>query len=90
MTLLLLATADDARGFGLAGVACTVCRTREDVDRAAASLLTDRDPQPAGIVLVSEPVYRLAPATVEALQARAHWPIVLVLPEAGDGERRVA
>ena len=90
MTLLLLASADDARGFRLAGVACTVCRTREDVDRATADLLADRGSQPPGIVLVSEPVAQLAPAAVEALQARPHWPIVLVLPGTGDGERRVA
>ena len=86
MTVLVLATADDARGFGLAGVACTVCRTGQDVDRAAARLLAQQDTEPAGIVLVSEPLYRLAPATVEALQARPHWPIVLVLPEVGEGK----
>jgi vacuolar-type H+-ATPase subunit F/Vma7 len=89
MTLELLATPDDARGFRLAGVTCTVCVTRDDLVRAAAALLADGRAQPAGIVLVSEPVYRLGPAVVEEFQARQRWPIVLVLPDVGAEKARV-
>ena len=89
MTLVLLGDADDARGFRLAGVEDRVCRTRADVDRAVAELF-DGVGGRVGVVLVSEPVYRLAPDVMAALQDRPRWPILVVLPEHNDDERRLA
>jgi vacuolar-type H+-ATPase subunit F/Vma7 len=89
MRLVLLGDPDDARGFRLAGVEATVCRTRDDVERAVAALPEDGDRQ-IGVVLVSASVYQLAPSVMDALQDRPRWPILLVLPEQGNGERRVA
>ena len=86
MTLVLLGDADDARGFRLAGVESRVCRTRGDVDRAIADLF-DGGGQ-TGVVLVSEPVYRIAPDAIAPLMDRPRWPILAVLPEPEDGERR--
>ncbi len=88
MRLILLGDADDARGFRLAGVETTVCRTRDDVERAAAAVLEDGDGE-IGVVLVSESVCQLAPSAMDALQDRPRWPILVVLPEQGNGERRV-
>jgi vacuolar-type H+-ATPase subunit F/Vma7 len=79
MRLVLLGDADDARGFRLAGVETTVCRTRDDVERAVADLSGNGDEQ-TGVVLVSERVYRLAPGVVDALHDRPRWPILVVLP----------
>ena len=88
MTLVLLGDADDARGFRLAGVESTVCRTRDDVERAVAALLAS-GARPTGVVLVSESVYQLAPSVMDALQDRPRWPILVVLPEQGNAGRRV-
>jgi len=88
MKLVLLGDADAARGFRLAGVETTVCRTRDDVERAAARLLEDGDRE-IGVVLVSRSVYQLAPTAMDALQDRPRWPILVVLPEQENGERRV-
>ena len=88
MRLVLLGGADDARGFRLAGVETTVCRTREDVERAVAELSEKGDRQ-AAVVLVSEAVYQLAPVVVDMLQDR-RWPILVVLPEHEKAERRDA
>lgn len=87
MRLVLLGDAADARGFRLAGVDSTVCRTRDDVDRAVAELFENGDGH-TGIVLVSAPVYRLAPSVMDALQNRPRWPILVMLPESGDGGRQ--
>ena len=78
MRLALLGDEDDARGFRLAGVDAMVCRTRDDVDRAASELAGGNH---ASVVLVSDTVYRLASTAIDELQAGASWPIVLVLPE---------
>ncbi len=79
MRLVLLGDADDARGFRLAGVETTVCRTRDDVERAVADLSDHSDE--IGGVLVSERVHRLAPGVVDALHENPRWPILIVLPE---------
>ena len=85
MRLALLCDADAARGFRLAGVDATVCRTREDVERAASALASGEPA--ASVVLVSDTVYRLAPAAIDDLRDHPRWPIVVVLPEPGVEER---
>ena len=87
MRLVLLGDADDARGFRLAGVESTVCRTRDDAQRAVDECL--HGDRPAGVVLVSECVYRLAPMLFDELQDRPRWPIVMVLPAPGTEQRSV-
>ncbi|MFI5177986.1 MAG: V-type ATP synthase subunit F [Vicinamibacterales bacterium] len=79
MRLFAIGDDRDARGFRLAGVEAIACRTRRDVERAAAGVAA-RGAEP-GVVLVSEAVYRQAPTAFDALRRRPRWPIVLVLPE---------
>ena len=80
MRIVLLGDSGDARGFRLAGIESFVCRTRDDLDRAVAAL-AETGNERAGLVLVSEPVYRMAPGAIDALQDRPRWPVVLILPE---------
>ncbi len=80
MRLVVLSDGDDARGFRLAGVDTIVCRTPADIDRALAERRG-----PDRVMLVSEPVYRLAPRAIDALQNRPGWPLVVVLPGASEG-----
>ena len=86
MRLVLLGDADDARGFRLAGVETTICRTRADVDHAVAQLFEDGG-EPTSVVLVSAPVHHLAPSVIDALQDRPRWPILVLLPEHGNAAR---
>ena len=86
MKLVLLADVDDDRGFRLAGVDSTRCRTRLDIERAVADLVRHGEGE-LGVVLVSESVYQLAPRVIDALRETARWPLVVVLPEQA-AERR--
>ncbi len=73
MKALVLGTPDDVRGFALAGVRGVACENAADVDRAIAAL-----PSELALLLVSEPVARLAPEKIAALATQP--PAVLVLP----------
>lgn len=76
MKLLVLADADDARAFRLMGTTAVVCCTAADVDRA----IRDDVDGSVALLLVSAPVYRNAPRTIDALSRAPHAPAVLVLP----------
>jgi vacuolar-type H+-ATPase subunit F/Vma7 len=80
MTLVVLGDIADVRGFRLAGVESHVCRTRDEVRLATVALNDD-----VGVVFVSGPVYRLAPAEIDALRDRPRWPVVVVLPDTSAG-----
>lgn len=75
MKAFLLGTADDVRGFALAGIDGVTCATREEVERAAAELKLRTD---VALVLVSREVEKLAPAVITALAGEP--PAVVVLP----------
>lgn len=79
---LALADAVDARGLALTGATTVRCRTRDDVLRA----LADRANELArpSLVLVSAPVYALAPVEIDQLRDRRRGPIVLVMPPTED------
>jgi len=75
MKAFLLGTADDVRGFALAGVAGIPCATRDEVERAAAVVKARGD---VALVLVSAEVEKLAPQIVASLAGEP--PAVVVLP----------
>ena len=81
--VLVLGDAADAPGFRLAGVCAIMCSRATDVDRALAQCEATQKDRP-GVILVSESVYRLAQATLDALQGATDGPLLLVLP-ASDG-----
>jgi vacuolar-type H+-ATPase subunit F/Vma7 len=83
MRVLVLGTADDARGFALAGARAIVPQGRREV--AAALARASEEQPPVGLVLVSAEVAALAEDAVRAFAARAGSPPILVLPGAGGG-----
>ena len=85
--VLVLGDAADALGFRLAGARAIACSRATDVDRGLGRLEAAEKDRP-GLILVSESVYRLAQATLDALQGAAHGPLVLVLPVSDGWEIR--
>ncbi len=77
--ILALADATDARGLRLGGATAVRCRSREDVVRALRSATEGAAP---AMVMISPPVYALAPQEIDAFRDRRGAPLVLVLPEA--------
>jgi vacuolar-type H+-ATPase subunit F/Vma7 len=76
VTVLVLGSPADARGFRLAGATTVTCATRGDVQRATTGARTDG----CALVLVSPEVYGIAPREIDALGRRRRGPLVLVLP----------
>ncbi len=75
MQAFLLGTADDVRGFALAGVAGRVCATAAEVEEACAHVKARTD---LALVLVSGEVAKLAWPALE--QVEASPPALVVLP----------
>ncbi len=82
--IVVLADADDARGFALAGARTVVCRTAADVAAAVRSIERPATAAPI-LVMVSQAVRALAPDEIDRLRDERGGPIVFVLPEAGGG-----
>ncbi len=79
MRVLVLGTADDARGFGLAGALAWAPRGRREIEAALARAVTEEPP--IGLVLVSAEIAAEAPRAVRSFAERAGAPPLLVLPE---------
>ena len=77
MIAALLGTEHDVRGFALAGVEGSVCRTATATASAAAALRARTD---VALILVSRSVARLAPAEIAALEGVDGPPALVVLP----------
>ena len=76
MKALVLGTADDVRGFALAGVRGRVCASAEDLRTAAASV----EDGEVGLVILSPGLRLLAPEVFDSLAARRQAPFAVVLP----------
>ncbi len=78
MKLVVLGTADDVRGFALAGVAgVRPVSGREVEEQLAAAAGLD-------LILLSSEVAALAPQAVAAARSRAGGPLILILPGASE------
>jgi vacuolar-type H+-ATPase subunit F/Vma7 len=78
MRVLCLGTADDARGFALAGAVARTPADRRALETTLGRALEERPP--VGLVLVSAEVAALSPGAVRAFAERAGAPPLLVLP----------
>jgi len=77
-SIVLLGTEDDVLGFGLAGIAGTVCASIRDVKRALAAI--DSSPVQPALLLVSAQVEQIAPQEFAERWMRVRGPVVVVLP----------
>ena len=75
MKAFVLGTPDDIRGFALAGVRGVACESAGDVERAAVQVRSQKD---LALLVVSEPVLKLAPEAIAQLATDP--PAILVLP----------
>lgn len=80
MKLFVLGTAEDVRGFGLAGVEGRAAETPEEARRFLEQIASA--PRDVGLLLISEATARLAPGQVERLARGRRSPAIVLLPGA--------
>ena len=79
MKTMFLADDDDALGFGIAGFACEVCRTRAAIETALARLTRD------DILVFSSKAAALIPDRIDEWRHAPTGPMFVVLPSREDG-----
>jgi vacuolar-type H+-ATPase subunit F/Vma7 len=76
MTMAVIGSADEVRGFALAGVEAVACGTAAE---AAAALDALAQHPRVAVLIVTQAIADALPASIERLQNRVEPPIVIVL-----------
>ena len=87
MKVLVIGHPEAVLGFSLAGVGGRVARTADEVNQALDEAQASKD---VGIVLVTQDVAELIPASMEHLKLRSTVPLVVEIPALGGAPEGLA